>query len=72
MSVPAERSATYEDLCQVPDHFLAQIVRGQLIASPRPAPRHALAASALQEEVCGPFHKGRRGGPGGWWILFEP
>jgi len=38
---------------------------------PRPAPRHANAASVLAGELSGPFQRGR-GGPGGWWILFEP
>ena len=72
MSIPAKRFATYEDLCQVPDHMVAQIIHGQLIVMPRPAPKHALASSSLGEEVIGPFHKGRGNGPGGWWILFEP
>lgn len=72
MSVPAERFATYEDLCQVPDTQLAQIIHGQLIALPRPAPKHALASSAIGEEIMGPYHKQRGGGPGGWWILDEP
>jgi hypothetical protein len=72
MSTPAERFATYEDLCQVPDHKLAQIIHDQLIVLPRPAPKHALAASSLGEELLGPYQKGRRGGPGGWWILDEP
>jgi Uma2 family endonuclease len=72
MSTPAERFATYEDLCRVPDHLVAQIIRGQLIVMPRPAPKHALASSSLGEELLGPFHKGRSDGPGGWWILDEP
>ncbi len=72
MPQPAEHPATYADLCQVPDHMVAQIIHGQLIVHPRPAPRHALAASSLGEEISGPFHKSRRGGPGGWWILDEP
>jgi len=72
MSIPAERFATYEDLCQVPDHKIAQIIHGQLIVMPRPAPKHALASSSLGEELLGPFHKGRDNGPGGWWILDEP
>jgi Uma2 family endonuclease len=38
---------------------------------PRPAPRHANAASVLGVELGGPFQRGR-GGPGGWWILDEP
>lgn len=71
MIQPLERPATYEDLCKIPDRFVAQIIHGQLIVQPRPAPKHALASSSLGEEVVGPFHKGR-GGPGGWWILDEP
>ena len=46
MSIPAECFASYEDLCQVPDHLLAQIIHGQLIVMPRPAPKHALASSS--------------------------
>ena len=72
MSMPAGRSATYEDLCRVPRHLIAQIIHGQLITLPRPAPRHALAASSLGGELTGPFQNGRGGGPGGWWILDEP
>jgi len=71
MSDAAERVATYEDLLQVPEHLVAEIIRGQLITHPRPAPRHALAAFSLGGELDGPFQKGR-GGPGGWWILDEP
>ena len=72
MSIPAERFATYEDLCQVPDHMVAQIIHGQLIVMPRPAPKHALASSSLGGELIGPYQKGRGDGPGGWWILDEP
>lgn len=71
MSIPAERFATYEDLCRVPDHKLAQIIHGQLIVLPRPAPKHALAASSLGGSLYPPM-AGGDGGPGGWWILFEP
>jgi Uma2 family endonuclease len=66
-----KRRATYDDLLQVPPHRVAEIVDGDLYASPRPASRHALASSALGSELWPPFHQGR-GGPGGWWILFEP
>ena len=41
------------------------------MVSPRPAPRHAVAASVLGGELGPPYHSGR-GGPGGWWILDEP
>jgi Uma2 family endonuclease len=63
--------ATYEDLLAVPDHKVAELLDGELHVSPRPAPPHALAASAVAGELWGPFHTGR-GGPGGWWILSEP
>ncbi len=67
----AKRRATYDDVLQVPAHRVAEIVDGDLHTSPRPASRHALAASALGSGLGPPFHHGR-GGPGGWWILFEP
>ncbi|MBI3402555.1 MAG: Uma2 family endonuclease [Acidobacteria bacterium] len=63
--------ATYDDLLKVPDHLVAEIVDGDLYASPRPAPRHAAASSGLGGALHGPFDKGR-GGPGGWRILDEP
>ncbi len=72
MSTSASREATYEDLCKVPDHLVAQIIHGRLVTLPRPTPRHVLASSSLGEELSGPFQKGRSGGPGGWWILDEP
>ncbi len=65
------RRATYEDLCQVPDHKVAEILDGELIVSPRPALRHANASSGLGGHLWGPF-QGGRGGPGGWWLLDEP
>jgi Uma2 family endonuclease len=63
--------ATYDDLLKVPDHLVAEIVDGELYASPRPAPRHADASSGLGGALRGPFDRGR-GGPGGWRILDEP
>jgi Uma2 family endonuclease len=68
---PARRPATYDDLRAVPDHLVAEILDGELHASPRPAPRHAVASSGLGADLIGPFDRGR-GGPGGWWILAEP
>jgi Uma2 family endonuclease len=63
--------ATYEDLLKVPNDKVAEIVDGELYVSPRPAAPHALAASVLGVDLGGPFHLGR-GGPGGWWIVYEP
>lgn len=70
----ARRRATYEDLLKVPDLLIAEIIDGELIASPRPASPHARATSVIGR-VLDPFdqHSGGPGGPpGGWWILFEP
>lgn len=71
MSLPAERQATYEELCQVPDHLIAQIIHGQLVTLPRPAPKHARASSIMGGKLVPSYDEGQ-GGPGGWWILFEP
>ncbi len=71
MSARVREHATYEDLLQVPEHMVAELIDGELYASPRPAPRHANAASSLGYTLGPPFHHGR-GGPGGWHILFEP
>ncbi len=71
MLQPQPRPATYEDLCQVPDRFIAQIIHGQLIVQPRPAPRHARASSIVGGKLVPSFDIGD-GGPGGWWILDEP
>jgi Uma2 family endonuclease len=71
MAVHARRRATYEDLCKVPDHLVAEILDGDLHTTPRPGPRHASASSGLGGALHGPFDRGR-GGPGGWWILDEP
>ena len=68
---PFDRPATYEDLEKLPDHVVAEIVDGELHASPRPALRHARSASRLGSRLGPPFDEGR-GGPGGWIILFEP
>lgn len=73
MAHPAEdrQKALYEAYQRVPAHQHAEIVRGTLYVLPRPAPRHANAATVLAGDLSGPFQRGR-GGPGGWWILFEP
>ena len=63
--------ATYEDLQRVPDHLVAEILDGDLFATPRPALPHAHTGSVLGVEIGGPFGQSR-GGPGGWWILDEP
>jgi len=66
---PRKKNATYDDLRDVPDHFVAEMFDGDLYASPRPAVPHAHAASVLGTKLGGPFH---RSGPGGWVLLNEP
>lgn len=72
--VAPRRKATYQDVLDAPEHVTAEIIDGELYTSPRPAPPHALASSAIASVLFTTF--GRRVGepqaPGGWWILFEP
>lgn len=67
----ARRQALYDAYCAVPEHQRAEIIDGTLYVSPKLAPRHANAKTALGSELNSTFQRGR-GGPGGWWILFEP
>jgi Uma2 family endonuclease len=66
------RPATYADLEALPSHLVGEIIAGELIASPRPAPAHTESASMIGILLGPPFRIGRGGGPGGWWIEDEP
>jgi len=68
---PLKKGATYDDLRDVPDHFVAEMFDGELYATPRRALPHTRAATMLGTELGGPFDRGRNG-PGGWVILDEP
>src|SRR5438445_508226 len=57
--VRAKHGAVYADLERVPDTMVAEIVDGELFASLRPRPRHAVAASALGADRNPPFQQGR-------------
>jgi Uma2 family endonuclease len=72
MRHPADRPATFKDLETVPEGKNGEILDGTLYVTPRPAPIHGNACVALASELAGPFQYGRGGGPGGWWIQFEP
>ena len=65
------RTATYEDVLNAPEHQVAEILDGELFLSPRPAPRHAVAASRLGAQVLGGFDPGGQK-PSGWRIVDEP
>jgi hypothetical protein len=68
---PLKEDATYDDLCHVADRFIAEIVDGDLYASPRPPVRHIHAASVLAAEL-GTRFDWSRNGPGGWIMLNKP
>ena len=61
----------YQKVLEAPPHKVAEVIGGEYHLNPRPAMPHALASSILGDELIGPFGRGR-GGPGGWWIVFEP
>ena len=70
-----KRRATYEDLREVPDTMVAEILDGDLFATPRPASPHARAATVMGSDLLGQFDRppgDPAGSPGGWWLLFEP
>jgi len=66
---PLKKGATYDDLREVPDHFVAEMFDGDLYAFPRPALPHANAAGSLFAEIHKAFHRKQ---PDGWVLLFEP
>ncbi len=65
------RPPTLADLAALPSTVVGEILAGELVASPRPASRHARSSAVLGGVLGGPFDFGG-GGPGGWWILDEP
>jgi Uma2 family endonuclease len=71
-SATAKRPATYEDLQRLPENVVGEIIDGELVVSPRPALRHAAAASALGGDLATTFGRHGGSGPGGWIILAEP
>lgn len=62
---------TYADIEALPDHVVGEILGGQLVVSPRPRPRHTVAASRLGGLLVTAFDLAL-GGPGGWRVMFEP
>ncbi len=68
----ARRVATHADLNGLPDRMVGEILGGELYTSPRPASRHARAASVLGGELVTGFGRRKSRGPGGWVILDEP
>lgn len=71
MTKALKRNATYADLYGIPEHFIGEILGGELYASPRPAYSHVFSASVLGVQIGGAFQLGING-PGGWLVLDEP
>jgi Uma2 family endonuclease len=66
---PLKKGATYDDLREVPDNFVAEMFDGELYATPRPLLSHGRAEGMLFRAISVSFdHKGADG----WIILFEP
>lgn len=65
------RRATYQDILDAPPNMVAELLDGELVLMPRPAPPALEAATALTGTLIGPFRLGI-GGPGGWRIVAEP
>jgi Uma2 family endonuclease len=61
----------YEELIALPNGLRGEILNEQLYAHPRPSGLHGLVSSNLHAEINSSYHRGR-GGPGGWWIIYEP
>ena len=59
MSNPATRPVSYSDLLNLPDNVV-EIITGELITYPRPAPVHAAAAFASGSKYSAALTKTRR------------
>ena len=71
IAAPPHRRATYQDVLDAPPNKLAEVIDGTLHMQPRPAMRHAWASFGMSAKIGPPFNFGD-GGPGGWWVVFEP
>lgn len=67
----ADFQQLYRQLEALPENQVGEISNGTLHANPRPAGPYGRAASALGMDIGSPYDRGK-GGPGGWWIIFEP
>ena len=63
--------ATYQDIEDAPEGMIAEIINGELVLQPRPAPRHLEAEGELVVDLKGHFRK-TKFKPGGWLIVNEP
>lgn len=71
MANPKKSPATYADIEALPPNVVGEVLFGSLQTQPRPARRHAAAASSVGAILKPPFEFGN-GGPGGWIVIDEP
>ena len=64
-----DQKSLWEELCALPENVVGEIFNDELIVSPRPSPKHAMASTDLLTKV---NHLFGGGGEGSWLILFEP
>jgi len=67
MPILKER-ATYQDLIDAPEIYIAEILDGDLYGTRRLPPLDSRLATMLFGELYKPFDR-NRGGPGGWWLF---
>src|SRR5262245_41203874 len=60
-----------QDILDLPENVTGEIINGELVVSPRPAVPATFSASGLGMMLGSRFQFGD-GGPGSWWILYEP
>jgi Uma2 family endonuclease len=67
---PAEKLATYEDLCALPEGVRAEVLGGQIVTMPSPLPGHNRIAFSIARVIGGKFDPDdENDGPGGWWLI---
>jgi Uma2 family endonuclease len=64
---PGPRRATYQDVLDAPERFIAEVLDGELVLQPWPTIPHQGAVSELTGDLGGTV--GRLGPPDGWIIL---
>ena len=65
MAHPAKKKAVYEDLFDLPKNMTGEIINGELLVTPRPSRKHALAAIVLGTRVTASYYLADGDGPGG-------
>lgn len=65
----AKRHANGDDLCALPEHFVAELIDGDLYASDQPSALHAFVRSGLAIALIG---ESRKGSLTDWYVAHRP